>query len=102
MSNRFAVGRRSISECDRCGFRFKLSQLRKLVVKGKVISTKVCPSCFDPDHPQLKLGMYPVADPQALREPRPDFSGYAQSRAMMYPVYGTAATGYVGEVSVNV
>lgn len=32
----------------------------------------VCSSCYDPDHPQLQLGMYPVEDPQAVRNPRPD------------------------------
>jgi len=33
---------------------------------------KVCEECWDPDHPQLQLGMYPVDDPQAVREPRKD------------------------------
>ena len=30
--------------------------------------------CWDPDQPQLQLGMYPVDDPQGLRNPRPDRS----------------------------
>jgi len=77
MGNRFASGYKAIAECDRCGFRFKLKQLRKLVVKDHLISTKVCNACWDPDHPQLKLGMFPVDDPQALREPRPDLSYYS-------------------------
>ena len=34
----------------------------------------MCPECWDPDHPQLQLGMYPVDDPQGLRDPRPDRS----------------------------
>jgi hypothetical protein len=34
----------------------------------------VCPTCWEPDQPQLQLGMYPVDDPQAVREPRPDNS----------------------------
>ena len=38
----------------------------------------VCPTCWDPDQPQLQLGMYPVDDPQGLRDPRPDRS-YIQS-----------------------
>ena len=38
----------------------------------------VCPVCWDPDQPQLQLGMYPVDDPQALRNPRPD-NTYRQS-----------------------
>jgi len=32
----------------------------------------VCSSCWDPDQPQLQLGMYPVDDPQAVRNPRND------------------------------
>ena len=28
----------------------------------------------DPDQPQLQLGMFPVDDPQGLRNPRPDRS----------------------------
>jgi hypothetical protein len=74
MGNKFAAGYKSIAECDRCGFRYKLSKLQKLVVKNVVINMKVCPQCWDPDHPQLKLGLYPVEDPQAVREPRPDLT----------------------------
>jgi hypothetical protein len=37
-------------------------------------NVKVCQSCWDPDQPQLSLGLYPVNDPQAVREPRPDTS----------------------------
>lgn len=74
MGNRFSSGKNSIAECDRCGFRFKLTVLQKLVVKTKVYDLKVCPQCWDPDQPQLQLGMYPVDDPQGLRNPRPDRS----------------------------
>jgi hypothetical protein len=73
---KYASGKNSIAECDRCGQRYKLTQLRKLVIKTKQVSIKVCPECWDPDHPQLQLGMYPVYDPQAVREPRPDISYY--------------------------
>lgn len=78
MSNRFASGKRAISQCDRCGFRFKLQKLRSLVVKTKNVNILVCPECWEEDHPQLQLGMYPVDDPQALRNPRPDNS-YVQA-----------------------
>lgn len=78
MPNRFASGKRAIAECDRCGQRFKLKQLRKLTIKTKNVNLLVCPECWEPDHPQLQLGMYPVDDPQALRNPRPDTS-YAQA-----------------------
>jgi hypothetical protein len=74
MGNRFSSGKNSIAECDRCGFRFKLTVLKKLVVKTKTYDLKVCPQCWEPDQPQLQLGMYPVDDPQGVRDPRPDLS----------------------------
>ena len=78
MSNRFASGKYAIAECDRCAQRYKLKELRIQTVKTRPFKIKVCPACWDPDQPQLQLGMYPVNDPQAVREPRPDVS-YQQS-----------------------
>ena len=72
MPNRFASGKWAISQCDVCGFRFKLKQLRQLTIKTKNVNILACPECWNPDQPQLQLGMYPVDDPQALRNPRPD------------------------------
>jgi hypothetical protein len=74
MSNRFASGKFAIAECDRCAQRYMLKQLKTQIVKTKPFNIKVCPECWDPDQPQLQLGMYPVNDPQAVREPRPDVS----------------------------
>jgi hypothetical protein len=81
MASRFASGKFSIAECDRCGFRYKLADLKVLVIKTKSTNIKVCQACWDPDHPQLLLGMYPVNDPQAVREPRPDTSYYTPTGA---------------------
>ena len=78
MGNRFASGKIAISECDRCGFQFRLKELRKEIIKTKNYNLLVCKTCWDPDQPQLQLGMYPVNDPQAVRDPRPDL-GYYQS-----------------------
>jgi len=74
MPNKYSSGKFSIAECDRCGQRYKLKELKKLVVKQQIKNIKVCPSCWDPDQPQLSLGLYPVDDPQAVRNPRPDIS----------------------------
>lgn len=74
MPNQFASGKNSIAECDRCGQRYMLKELRTQTVKTRPFKVKVCQECWDPDHPQLQLGMYPVNDPQAVREPRPDVS----------------------------
>jgi len=78
MPSKYASGKHSIAECDRCGFRYKLKELKTLTIKTKNVRIKVCPSCWEPDQPQLSLGLYPVNDPQAVREPRPDVS-YTQS-----------------------
>ena len=80
----------AIAICDRCGFRYKLKDLRELTVKTKKINLLVCNECWDPDHPQLQLGMYPVDDPQALPNPRPDTT---------YVTSGTLADGSSGEGS---
>jgi len=74
MPNKFASAKFSIAECDRCGFRFKLTQLKTLVIKTKNVNIKVCSECWEQDHPQLQLGMYPVEDAIGVRNPRPDVS----------------------------
>jgi hypothetical protein len=93
MGNRFASGKIAIAICDRCGFRFRLRELRKLIIKTKQVNILVCNECWEPDQPQLQLGMYPVDDPQALRNPRND-NTYYQS--------GTTSTGSLGEGSRNI
>lgn len=75
MPSKYSSGKFAIAQCDRCGFRFKLKQLKQLVIKTKNVNILVCPECWEPDQPQLQLGMYPVNDPQAVRNPRPD-TGY--------------------------
>ena len=72
MSNRFASGKKAIAECDRCGQQFKLKKLKTEIIKQRRYELLVCPTCFDPDQPQLMLGTFPVDDPQALRNPRRD------------------------------
>jgi len=80
MANQFASGKYAIAECDRCSQRYKLKELRTQIVKTKPFQIKVCPECWDPDQPQLLLGMYPVNDPQAVRDPRPDVSYLASGQ----------------------
>jgi hypothetical protein len=76
MPTPFASGKHSIAECDRCGFQYRLSELKELVIKTQNVNILVCEECWEPDQPQLSLGMYPVEDPQAIRNPRPDTSYY--------------------------
>ena len=81
MATQYASGKYSIAECDRCGQRYMLKELKKEIIKTKLFIIKVCPDCWDPDQPQLSLGMYPVYDPQAVREPRPDVSYKASGQS---------------------
>ena len=90
MSNKYAAGRIAIAECDRCGQRYKLKQLKELIIRTKKTSMLVCPTCWEPDHPQTLQGMYPVQDPQALKNPRRDNS---------YLASGLNVNNYIGEGS---
>ena len=92
MGNRFASGKNAIAQCDRCNFRFKLKYLRKEIIKTKNYNLLVCPQCWDPDHPQLQLGMYPVDDPQGIRDPRPDNSYFQSGNTGLQIVPTTATT----------
>jgi hypothetical protein len=74
MSNRFASNKRALAMCDVCGFEYRLKQLKNLVVKNTETQIKACPECWGPSQPQLMLGTFPVDDPQAIRNPRPDQS----------------------------
>ena len=81
MSVPYAKGRRAFGFCDRCSFRYDLAKLYLQPVKGRNTNLKVCRECLDKDHPQLFLGMFPINDPQALYNPRPDTSK-VQSEAL--------------------
>ena len=91
MPNKYASGKHSIAECDRCGQLYKLKDLKKEIIKTRLYNLKVCPECWDPDQPQLQLGMYPVDDPQAVREPRPDVS-YTQAGTSGLQILRTNST----------
>lgn len=58
--------------CDKCGFRFKFSQLRR---DGDNRGLWVCRKCYDPEHPQDNVRVKP--DRQGVRvsrpEPEPEF-----------------------------
>ena len=103
MSNRFASGKHAIAECDRCGQRYKLRVLKREIIKTKNYELLVCPTCWDPDQPQLQLGMYPVDDPQGLRNPRPDRSYYQSGLSGLQILNGSGTSidesGYPSEGS---
>ena len=74
MSNRYTTNKNAIADCDVCGFQFKLRELKDLYVRQTNTNIKACKECWNPDQPQNMQGMYPVEDPQAVKDPRPDKS----------------------------
>ena len=67
----YAVGKKAFGFCDRCGFRYPLDELRKETVNAFKIDLRVCEECWDPDHPQNKLGKENPSDPRhcSIRDP---------------------------------
>lgn len=86
----YANGKWAWGCCDRCGFQYRLHALKGEYVRGQPVNNRVCPTCWDLDHPQNWQGVDPVSDPQALRDPRPDPS-LAASRELPTPLidFGT-------------
>lgn len=71
---RYARGSRALGICDRCGQTKKLSTLRVQVIDSQPSGLRVCPSCMDIDHEQLRLSKVRADDAITLRHPRPDTS----------------------------
>ena len=72
MSRKYASAKYTLAECDRCGFVKKLKDLKEIFIRDTATNIKVCSECYEPDHPQNRQGLYPVDDPQAVQEPRPE------------------------------
>lgn len=68
----YAVGKKALGICDRCGFTYKLKELKYEVQDQKRTGSRICPNCFDPDQPQYQVGKLNSADNIALYNPRPD------------------------------
>ena len=74
MSNKYTTNKNALADCDVCGFQYKLKTLKSLFVRKTKTNILACTECWNPDQPQNMQGMYPVEDPQAVRDPRPDKS----------------------------
>lgn len=98
---RYASGKQAKAICDICGFTCKYHELKAVYEKGRATGSRVCPDCWSPDHPQNFLGLYPVEDPQALRNPRPDHAELAAVRAQIQPVLGVRTLASLGTITVS-
>jgi len=104
MGQPFASGKKAFGFCSRCGFRYDLKDMNFQIIKQKRTDLLVCPECLDIDHEQLMLGSFPIHDPQALRNPRPEPT-LVQSRDIQWgwnPVASLTLTASVGSVTVTV
>lgn len=77
----WATGKKAYGFCDRCGFRYPLRELKEEYVYYSKTGIRTCPICYDPDHPQLRVGRWDVTDDITLRDPRPD-NAQAASRSL--------------------
>ena len=72
MVARFASSQKGYRTLRRVWVPVQVTGAKNLFVKGSRYKRKGCRECWSPDHPQLRLGEFPVNDPQAIRNPRPD------------------------------
>lgn len=93
----FAAGKRALGICDRCGFAYKLHDLRPTVVNRKETGLLVCNTCWESDHPQNAQGRYPIRDAQALRNARPDTSDLRNSRGSFVNIQSASEFDRAGE-----
>ena len=105
----YAIGRRALAICDRCGFQVKYKEL-----KEEWNGHKVCKECYEPKAPQVDPLPVPT-DAQALYKPRTDqqveggvlaigikntgddFSSFDS----LFENNDPAATAFVGKVTVS-
>lgn len=101
MSSLYASNKRALGICDRCGFQYKLKELKSEVERHSRNHLLVCKECLDLPHPQDFLGEKPIYDPQALRNPRPDSGEYGQLRRQTIPVSSLTGTMFLGQPTVQ-
>jgi len=96
---RYASGNKTWGISDRSGFRYRLREMKK-EWNGLLVG----PDEYEPKHPQLEAPNV-VADPQAVRNPRPDqaetLSVYLYKNTVGQPIVGPRAIGKAGTVTVT-
>jgi hypothetical protein len=95
---RYAAGTKAFGISDRSGFRYRLREMKK-EWNGLLVG----PDEYEPKHPQLESPNV-SADPQALRNPRPDNAETMRVTVFTdqigLPVQGPRGIGQVGDVTV--
>jgi len=101
-SNIFAKGELAFGFCDRCDQRYPLQELEEQWVNRQPTGLRVCHTCMDIDHEQLRTDELPSGDAVALRNPRPD-KNLSESRGLFgwNPVLGMEAAASLGNCSIT-
>lgn len=95
----FANGKYAFGFCDRTGFRYKLKDLVPQVRAGRMTGLMVGRDMLDKDQPQNFLGrLGDYADPQAIRDPRPDLSQDISRRLFAFNPVGNGNGGGSGNI----
>lgn len=92
--------------CDRCGLRYSLKELKEEYLLGRRTGIFVCPSCYDPSHPQLDTRGIRTNDKQDVKDSRSDAAELDDSRRLYsWNPVGHETTGrcevQVGRVTVT-
>ena len=95
----FAKGKYAFGFCDRTGFRYKLKDLVPQIKAGRMTGLMVGKDMLDEDQPQNFLGrLGDYADPQAIRNARPDISQDASRRLFAFNPVGNGGGGGGGNL----
>jgi len=95
----FANGKYAFGFCDRTGFRYKLKDLVPQVRAGRMTGLMVGRDMLDEDQPQNFLGrLGDYADPQAIRDPRPDIAQDTSRELFAFDPVGNGNGGGGGNI----
>lgn len=64
-------GKHTIGLCDRCSQRYALGDLKWEIVNSEQTGRRLCPECWDVDHPQYQLAKVKIGDEFTVRDIRP-------------------------------
>ncbi len=96
---KYAKGKYAFGFCDRTGFRYKLKDLVPQIKAGRMTGLMVGKNMLDEDQPQNFLGrLGDYADPQAVRDPRPDLSQDASRELFAFDPVGNGNGGGSGNI----
>ena len=99
---KFAKGKYAFGFCERTGFRYKLKDLVPQIKAGRMTGLMVGRDMLDKDQPQNFLGrLGDYADPQAIRDPRPDLSQDISRQLFAFDPVGNGGGGGSGNIMAH-